>query len=170
MLNHGKEIAHRSERRTEQPDRKGFVTRNQETDVPQPELILLPTTDLSLRNEPLAICINRFPCVIGRSDRCDERLDNLMISRRHCVFSLRDGQVWVEDLASRNGTRLNGERLTVAQPVAEGDSLQLAQLAFQVLLQKASIPPPVTTQPPTRPPGTAQRADQVLVAQDGRNN
>jgi len=128
----------------------------------QPELILLPMTDLSLRYAPTALFINHFPCVIGRGDHCDEPIDNLMISRRHCAFSVHDGQVWVEDLGSRNGTRLNGERLTSAQPVAEGAALQLAQLAFQVLFQKASLPP--VTPRRTKPP-TARQPDEVLVAQ-----
>src|SRR6476646_8649544 len=76
------------------------------------------------------IAISRFPCVIGRHPGCDYRINNPMISRQHCALSLRDDQVWVEDLQSRNGTRLNGELLQDAQPLGDGDVLDLAHLPF----------------------------------------
>ena len=165
MRDHEKEIAHRIERPMEQPERKRIVTRNQgDQHVPTRVDPFCPRRTYRSGTRPTALFINHFPCVIGRGDHCDEPIDNLMISRRHCVFSLRDDQVWVEDLGSRNGTRLNGDRLTSAQPVAEGDALQLAPLAFQILFQKASIPP-VT--PRRTKPRTARRPDEVLIAQDG---
>ncbi len=46
---------------------------------------------------------------IGRDVGCELRLDNVMVSRRHARIWV-DGGVWqIEDLGSRNGTRLNGE-------------------------------------------------------------
>jgi CheY-like chemotaxis protein len=42
--------------------------------------------------------------------------------------------VWVEDLGSRNGTRLNGAAVESARPLADGDRLDLARLAFRVRL------------------------------------
>jgi pSer/pThr/pTyr-binding forkhead associated (FHA) protein len=85
--------------------------------------------------------VERFPWVIGRSPDCDGRLENPLISRRHCSFFRRDGEVWVEDLGSRNGTRLNGERLTDPRPIHNGDCLELACLPFQVRLPaEAGVP------------------------------
>ena len=50
------------------------------------------------------------------------------ISRFHCeVFVGPDGRVWVKDLGSRNGTRVNGVRIHEAE-LAEGAVLQLSQL------------------------------------------
>lgn len=79
-----------------------------------------------------SFAITHFPFVIGRASQCDLRLDDLMVSRRHCVFSFHDGQVWVEDLASRNGTRIDGEPVTASRPVRDGEILQLAHLNFAV--------------------------------------
>ncbi len=42
---------------------------------------------------------------------------NTSVSRRHLRFSLRDGQILVEDLNSTNGTILNGQRLAPLRPV-----------------------------------------------------
>ena len=79
------------------------------------------------------IAVDEFPCVVGRHPGCDRRIPNRLISRRHCLFSLRDGRAWVKDLGSRNGTRLNGEALTKASPLAEGDRLDLGGLPFLCL-------------------------------------
>src|SRR5262249_22159278 len=56
--------------------------------------------------------------------------------------SVRDGRVYVEDLGSRNGTRLNGEPLTGPRPLGDGDRLDLYYLPFQVrLLGAAAVAP-----------------------------
>src|SRR5579883_3270401 len=83
------------------------------------------------------IAITRFPCVLGRHPDCAARLNLPMLSRHHCLFSLRDDQIWVRDVGSRNGTVFNGTRLQDAQPVHEGDRLEFAGLPFQVRLPVA---------------------------------
>jgi pSer/pThr/pTyr-binding forkhead associated (FHA) protein len=88
-----------------------------------------------------AIAIRHLPCVLGRASACDERLDHPLISRRHCAFSLRDGQVWVEDLASRNGTRLDGETVLAPRPIADGATLQLAYLTFTIRVEGSAAQP-----------------------------
>jgi pSer/pThr/pTyr-binding forkhead associated (FHA) protein len=84
------------------------------------------------------VVITEFPCLIGRAPMCTHRLDNPLISRRHCVFWLRNGQVWLEDLGSSNGTRLNEELLTSARPVSDGDLLDLAHLPFRLEVADAA--------------------------------
>ena len=57
------------------------------------------------------------------------------ISRFHCeVFVEAQGRVWVKDLGSRNGTRVNGTRVREAE-LTEGSVLQLGRvrLAFETL-------------------------------------
>jgi CheY-like chemotaxis protein len=95
------------------------------------------------------IAVNRFPCVVGRHPDCDYRINNPLISRQHCAFSLRNGRVWVEDLQSRNGTRLNGEPLQGARPLEDGDLLDLGHLPFGVRL-----------------PGSRREPRYVLVVED----
>ena len=81
-----------------------------------------------------AVAITRLPCVLGRHSACDHRVRDPQVSRRHCGFFLRDGRVWVEDLGSLNGTRLNGIFLNSACPVEDGDRLCLGDLPVQVRL------------------------------------
>jgi pSer/pThr/pTyr-binding forkhead associated (FHA) protein len=47
--------------------------------------------------------------VIGRGDECDLRIDDLQSSRRHARIGWMQGQAFVEDLESKNGTFLHGK-------------------------------------------------------------
>jgi CheY-like chemotaxis protein len=80
------------------------------------------------------IPIGHFPFVIGRHPECDHVLDHPLISRWHCAFIVKGGEVWIRDLGSRNGTFLNRQRVTEPQSVWDEDLLKLACLFFQVRL------------------------------------
>jgi pSer/pThr/pTyr-binding forkhead associated (FHA) protein len=43
----------------------------------------------------------------------------------------RDGDVWVEDLGSRNGTLLNGQSLVHAAQLRRGDQLQFGRTVVE---------------------------------------
>jgi pSer/pThr/pTyr-binding forkhead associated (FHA) protein len=42
-------------------------------------------------------------------------LDDRIISRRHAELKIVENALVIEDLASRNGTRVNGEKIAVMQ-------------------------------------------------------
>ena len=50
--------------------------------------------------------------LIGRSHDCDVRIHDIMLSREHLGLEKRGGQWEAVDLDSRNGTFINGERIT----------------------------------------------------------
>jgi hypothetical protein len=52
-----------------------------------------------------------LPCTIGRKD-CDLILDDRLISRRHAELKIVENKLVIEDLVSKNGTRVNGETVT----------------------------------------------------------
>ncbi len=56
------------------------------------------------------------------------------VSRQHACIFQRGETVEVQDLASTNGTLLNGERLApyVPEPLKDGDELQLGKLLIEV--------------------------------------
>jgi pSer/pThr/pTyr-binding forkhead associated (FHA) protein len=49
---------------------------------------------------------------IGRDEACEIRLEDPMISRQHAEVSHVDGLWWIQDLGSRNGTQVDGQRIT----------------------------------------------------------
>jgi serine/threonine protein kinase len=74
--------------------------------------------------------------LVGRSAECDLVLKAPDVSRRHCRIVCRPNGVFIEDLGSSQGTRVNGVRVTRAE-LQDGDRLELAGQAFQVLMRDA---------------------------------
>ncbi len=62
--------------------------------------------------------------VIGRGPTCDLRLDDEHASRTHAMVYEEAGAYFLKDLESRNGTRLNGERVLFAH-LAFGDEIRV---------------------------------------------
>jgi len=52
-----------------------------------------------------------LPCFIGRHPSCQVLIDDAGVSRRHAKIILQGDEFWLEDLASRNGTFIDGRRL-----------------------------------------------------------
>jgi DNA-binding NtrC family response regulator len=63
--------------------------------------------------------------VIGRDPSAGLFIDDAGLSRRHARFFNREGEVWVEDLGSTNGTALRGERVEAALQLQPGDEVHL---------------------------------------------
>jgi two-component system, cell cycle response regulator len=63
---------------------------------------------------------------LGRGGGADVRLVDEGISRFHCRITSEGGELMVEDLQSRNGTFVNGERIT-SRRLADGDKIQLGR-------------------------------------------
>lgn len=64
------------------------------------------------------IYIDRFPYIIGRSDKCDLIFRGAGVSRRHAIISRVEAGFIAEDASSLNGLRVNGHRV---QRVLLGD-------------------------------------------------
>lgn len=59
--------------------------------------------------------------IIGRQPECHCPLNDETASAHHARLSYHHNQWWVEDLQSTNGTKLNGERITVPTVLISGD-------------------------------------------------
>ncbi|MGB0621902.1 MAG: FHA domain-containing protein [Myxococcota bacterium] len=82
--------------------------------------------------------LTQHEVVIGRSPTTDITLLDEGISRQHALVLFDEearGYV-IEDLASTNGTKLNGKRIRSA-PLAEGDQVQIGQTLFRFVLVKS---------------------------------
>ena len=53
------------------------------------------------------------------------------MSQVHARVFVSDGKIYVEDLASTNGSYLNGNRLTTTQPLRRGDRLQVGNTVLE---------------------------------------
>lgn len=104
--------------------------------------------------------------VVGRDPGCDIRLAHRSVSKRHCVLVKTDGLILLRDLASTNGTRVNGQSVRRAA-LLPNDLLAVAALPFTVRfgieLERELNPDLVDSPPPAptvslRPPAGAPRA------------
>ncbi|MCC6614502.1 MAG: response regulator [Anaerolineae bacterium] len=87
----------------------------------------------------------RDTMVIGRSDAEQHifpEIDLLPysafshgVSRRHAIIEMRDGRLYIKDLDSTNGTRLNNAPLKPGEPyrLHHGDQLSFGQLHVQIM-------------------------------------
>jgi CheY-like chemotaxis protein len=115
------------------------------------------------------IAITHFPFLIGRHPNCDYCIDNVMISRHHCEFLLQGDQVFVQDLLSLNGTRLNVKPLRSPLPVHDGDELCLFFLSFLIHMPvqpEAQAVEPDDTEVHVQPNPEPQR---VLLVEDNQD-
>ena len=76
--------------------------------------------------------------VVGRHGALvDQVVADANISRRHARITVEHGRCAIEDLNSKNGTRVNGVRLVAFEPAAitAGDKIHLATIEMQVSVQ-----------------------------------
>lgn len=74
----------------------------------------------------LRVVVQPDSFVIGRGEECDLVLNDRAISRQHARITRQGDVFFVEDLGSKNGTWLNGEPLSAAERLRDGDRIQLA--------------------------------------------
>lgn len=95
-------------------------------------------------NSPITRYVRKRPIILGRQEtggltREDVDLHPYRgrergVSRRHARIYARDGELYIEDLRSSNGTQLNGEPLEPLQPyqLHDGDELILGRMMVWV--------------------------------------
>lgn len=72
---------------------------------------------------------------IGRSEDCDIRLDNLMVSQKHAVLSLSAGSLTLRDNDSTNGVSVNGKEIETTT-IYDHDVIKIANTTLIILGKK----------------------------------
>jgi hypothetical protein len=72
------------------------------------------------------------PIQIGRSEACQVRLDDTYASSFHARLFIREGDWFVEDLGSTNGTFLNQQRVTEPVAVGTGDRVRIGRTILEL--------------------------------------
>jgi pSer/pThr/pTyr-binding forkhead associated (FHA) protein len=120
--------------------------------------------------------------LIGRSSNCDVRLpctpEFSTASRHHCLLEIISDAVWVRDLGSRNGTFINGLRISssvnrlnfgpanyplfTGYALEDGDELSVAGIVFRVGIDS-------TDDSPERLIGVAEEPNALALAKPSVN-
>jgi serine phosphatase RsbU (regulator of sigma subunit) len=84
--------------------------------------------------------VDRDCLIVGRGERCDVRLPDQRVSRQHFRLDRRGDELWVKDLGSRSGTRLNGCPLAGGARLADLDLLELSDDSRIVVHSGSGVP------------------------------
>jgi predicted component of type VI protein secretion system len=86
--------------------------------------------------------------LVGRRESCDIVLRFPNVSTHHCQLTVNAGYWYVRDMQSRNGTKVNGVRVS-EKLLAPGDILSVAKHKYEVSyspVDLGAIGPPPTEQ------------------------
>ena len=143
--------------------------------------ILLPTGDVFDRE------ITDTEIQIGKGPRNDIVIADPAVSSAHAIIRVEGGAYTIEDMGSRNGTFIHGERVTAPRPLNHGDviGIGLSKLTFRLgdgdttaidvadiaTAIKSTEPPPLTEESLGRAAVTAglvSKADVDRIRGDGK--
>lgn len=69
--------------------------------------------------------LSEGPNVVGRDRDCAVPIDSVTVSRRHAQIVVTNGEAAVEDLASKNGTQVNGQPVSGRVLLRDGDQIEV---------------------------------------------
>jgi pSer/pThr/pTyr-binding forkhead associated (FHA) protein len=92
-----------------------------------PVLRLLAPPELKGRTFPLGAEVT-----LGRAAGCQVTIEDTYASQLHARVFQREGQIYVEDLGSTNGTYLNRRKVTGPMVLQRGDKLQIGNTVLEL--------------------------------------
>ena len=106
--------------------------------------------------------------IVGRDHLAGIRIPSESISRRHARIVVARGAATIEDLDSKNGTYLRGERIAAPKTLEDGDSIRIGSVTFTVrfVSEDKSTMTEIGTPPAEEVPSPARRPRKGKTAPD----
>lgn len=70
--------------------------------------------------------------IVGRASICDIAVDDRELSRQHFCLESENGNIFISDLGSTNGTSVNGIRITGKRRLDPGDMVEAGSMKFTI--------------------------------------
>lgn len=86
-----------------------------------------------LRHRGTAYPVHRGDCILGRAPHCFIVLSAEQVSREHAVVRIVDDELEIEDLGSRNGTRVNARGVDGKRKLEPGDVVEIGGEPLEVI-------------------------------------
>ena len=90
--------------------------------------------------------LSEGPNDMGRDRDCSVSIDSASVSRRHARIVVTGGAATIEDLRSKNGTYVNGQRVRDASALADGHQIRIGSVSM-VYRSVSDLPATVTERP-----------------------
>jgi hypothetical protein len=103
--------------------------------VPSGRLVQLIEVDGQLVEAGMSYPLLRITR-LGRSPTSDVVLKDAFASTNHATIQYTRGRWWLEDLSSRNGTRLNEEFATKPAIISNNDLIVIGEVTLRVSLDR----------------------------------
>ena len=97
----------------------------------------IPASACFLRGGAGEFVLREGENVLGRDEGLSIIVDSATVSRRHARIVVTDGEAVVEDLGSKNGTFVQGERLNSPARIRDGDRLLIGEVALIFRVRRA---------------------------------
>ncbi len=145
LQSRGNETIYAERQRCESPDPGTTFIHQNKSDAPPPNLELWLADREFIY--PLKVGLN----TLGRSTDNDVVVEDLYISRRHCAILVHHDHTCVlQDIASKNGTFINGARISGPTSLKPGDEIRICNRQFVFQTRTASPNDPAPAPNPTR--------------------
>ncbi|MDW8245300.1 MAG: DUF4388 domain-containing protein [Sandaracinaceae bacterium] len=99
--------------------------------------------------------------IIGRATDSEVPIVEQMVSRHHAKLFQRGNDLIIEDLRSTNGTFVNGERITQATVLREGDRILIGSSILEVVKANREKHAPQSLMPPKSGAISSQMTSQI---------
>ncbi len=126
----------------------------------------MPKLTLVMDRKPVRVFdVNSSVVNIGRAKDMQLMIDDASVSRRQAQIRFGAAGSWtIGDLASINGTFLNGQRLTSVQPLKRGDEVSFGK--FSLFFDSAITEPAGPEEAPACKPGGALTETVYMSAEE----
>lgn len=74
--------------------------------------------------------VNHTGVIVGRGKECDISINHMFLSVEHFQVWYDEGQWYIGDMGSKNGTYLNGSKLKKVRILEDGDEISFGELTF----------------------------------------
>lgn len=102
----------------------------------------------------------RSESIIGRASECDIVIDGHLVSRKHAKLTVTGAGVYLEDLGSVNGVRVDGALIGKRTLLALGSRISIADTVMVLVKAEADRTSRITAHTPTQS-GFEAQADEI---------
>jgi len=105
----------------------------------KPDKVITLKFSIDGRTEEYDFPLDNLNITIGREKECDVVLEHNSVSRKHARLWLENGELWIEDLGSKNGTFIQNKLVTTKMRVDQ--DLTLGRVDLTVMYHAPGEPP-----------------------------